>query len=141
VIDVGKWLEQLGLGEYTEVFAVDTVDAEVLPTLTSDDLKDIGLGPVGDRRRLLNAMANLNVADSLSPDEPGQSLSSSHASQRAERHQHTMIFCDLVGSTALSPRLDPVRSPYEGIVLCRRALGRVQRGDKVFQITANLDGS
>jgi hypothetical protein len=141
MIDIGKWLEQIDLGEYTEVFAVNKADAEVLSALTSDDLKDIGVGPVGDRRRLLNAITSLYVTDSPSPDELGQSRSSAHASQRAERREFTVMFCCLVGSAALSQRLDPVRSPYGGIVPCKRAFGQVQRPDEVFQIAADVDGS
>ena len=65
-IEIQHWLEDLGLGEYATAFAENRIDADVLPTLTSDDLKDIGVRMVGDRRKLLNAIADLSSRD----DEP-----------------------------------------------------------------------
>jgi hypothetical protein len=58
-MDVGGWLRSLGLGEYEDSFRHNKVDADVLPGLTADDLKDIGVVAVGDRRRLLGAIARL----------------------------------------------------------------------------------
>ncbi|MEE9590741.1 MAG: SAM domain-containing protein [Hyphomicrobiaceae bacterium] len=57
--DLCEWLERLGLGEYVEAFAANKIDAGVLPSLTNDDLKDLGVAAVGDRRKLLIAIANL----------------------------------------------------------------------------------
>jgi hypothetical protein len=56
--DVRQWLEDLGLGEYADAFEENAVDSDVLPSLTNDDLKDIGVTAVGKRRKLLNAIAN-----------------------------------------------------------------------------------
>ncbi len=67
--DVPKWLEDLGLGEYAEAFAENKIDPDVLPSLTSDDLKDIGVTAVGDRRKLLNAIAGFTRAEDTSPKE------------------------------------------------------------------------
>ena len=65
--DVPKWLEDLGLGEYAEAFAENKIDPDVLPSLTSDDLKEIGVTVVGDRRKLLNAIAGFTRAEERSP--------------------------------------------------------------------------
>ena len=108
-MDVGEWLRGLGLAQYEEKFRDNKIDEDVLPQLTADDLKDIGVAAVGDRRRLLVAIAGL----SAKPAEPGvdtevkpefRDRSAREAS--AERRQLTVMFCDLVGSTALAARLD-----------------------------------
>ena len=65
-MDVGEWLRDLGLGEYEEKFRDNKIDADVLPRLTADDLKDVGVSAVGDRRRLLDAIAAL-AEQSLPP--------------------------------------------------------------------------
>jgi len=96
---VGAWLERLGLGEYREVFAENDIDFDVLPELTDQDLKDLGLS-LGHRKRLLKAIA------ALGPEEPPAS-SASAAARDGERRQITVMFCDIVGSTALSETLDP----------------------------------
>ena len=110
-MDLGGWLRSLGLGEYEEAFRDNKIDADVLPKLTADDLKDIGVAAVGDRRRLLAAIAALPGA---TPPEPAAEievkaqLAARAAPQAsAERRQLTVMFCDLVGSTALAARLDP----------------------------------
>ena len=107
-MDVGGWLRGLGLGRYEEKFRENNIDAEVLPQLTADDLKDIGISAVGDRRKLLAAIAALSGAapsadaTALSPKPSGRT-SPQHD---AERRPITVMFCDLVGSTALASRLD-----------------------------------
>jgi hypothetical protein len=58
--DIEQWLKQLGLGEYRQAFTENRIDAYILPTLTNDDLKDIGVVAVGDRRKMLNAVAALS---------------------------------------------------------------------------------
>ena len=60
--DIAKWLEGQGLGEYAEAFASNKIDRDVLPSLTGDDLKEMGVAAVGDRRRLLSAIASLSRA-------------------------------------------------------------------------------
>ena len=100
-MDVGVWLRSLGLGQYEAKFRDNKIDADVLPHVTADDLKDIGVAVVGDRRRLLVGIADLvEAARSAPAADPAPEKS-------AERRQLTVMFCDLVGSTALSARLDP----------------------------------
>ncbi len=102
-MDVGDWLRSLGLGQYEAAFRDNEIDAEVLPDLTDADLEKLG-APLGHRKRLLKAIAGLGVAAGVStPAAPVSSLKA----DGAERRQLTVMFCDLVGSTALAARLDP----------------------------------
>ena len=109
-MDVAAWLRGLGLEQYEPAFRDNRIDAEVLPKLTAEDLKDIGVTMVGDRRKLLEATAALregappSSAAEPPPEMPGPAAA---PSSEAERRQLTVMFCDLVGSTALSRRLDP----------------------------------
>ena len=107
-MDVGGWLRSLGLGQYEANFRDNKIDADVLPQLTADDLKDIGVSAVGDRRRLLAAIAALsgptpsaNAPASSPKPAPAKGLETS-----AERRPITVMFCDLVGSTSLAAKLD-----------------------------------
>ena len=97
--DIRKWLEELGLGKYGDIFAENAIDVDVLDDLGDGDLKDMGVVALGDRKRLLRAIAQLEADDAADLPEP-------HA-PAAERRQLTVMFCDLVGSTALSRQLDP----------------------------------
>jgi class 3 adenylate cyclase/predicted ATPase len=107
-MDIGGWLRRLGLGRYEAAFRENEIDDAVLPSLTAEDLKDLGVGLVGHRRKLLDAIAALRSdanaeaapPDGLEPHEPAPS-------DTAERRQVTVMFSDLVGSTALSARMDP----------------------------------
>jgi len=93
-VDVAEWLRSVGLEQYTQAFRDNDIEAETLPHLTVEDLGALGVASIGHRRKLLTAIAALH----------------SHANQgvpRAERRQLTVMFIDLVGSTALSERLDP----------------------------------
>ncbi len=92
-MDIGQWLRGLGLQAYEEAFRDHGVELDVLPHLTADDLKEIGVSAVGHRRKILDAVGELMEAR----PEAGQK-----APDRAERRQLTVMFCDLVGSTALS---------------------------------------
>ena len=111
-MDVGDWLRSLGLGQYEAAFRDNEIDGAVLPKLTVDDLKDLGVAAVGHRRKILSAIEELN-APSAAPDEVARAALSRSASpadadrDTAERRQLTVMFCDLVGSTALTARLDP----------------------------------
>ena len=98
-MDIGQWLRNLGLQSYEQAFRDNGVDLGILSSLTADDLTEIGVSAVGHRRKLLDAIAELARAHSevAAPTIP----------DRAERRQLTVMFCDLVGSTALSARLDP----------------------------------
>jgi class 3 adenylate cyclase/predicted ATPase len=110
-MDVVDWLRGLGLERYEAAFRDNEIDERVLPSLTQEDLKEIGVGPVGHRRMLLEAIA------ALRGDTGGNALSAEVATtstvpnaspeDRAERRQVTVMFSDLVGSTALSARMDP----------------------------------
>src|SRR6201988_1021907 len=110
-MDVVVWLRSLGLEEYEEAFRDNKIDERVLPNLTQEDLKEIGVGPVGHRRVLLDAIAALrNDGSSKAASVDAATTSSTpsaHPEDRAERRQVTVMFSDLVGSTALSARLDP----------------------------------
>ncbi len=103
-MDVGNWLRGLGLGQYEVAFRESEIDAEVLPELTDQHLKDLGV-PLGHRLKILRAIRELAAA-ALGADEPvGEPEPKPHGA--AERRQLTVVFCDLVGSTAMSARLDP----------------------------------
>jgi class 3 adenylate cyclase/tetratricopeptide (TPR) repeat protein len=102
-MDVGVWLGGLGFGQYAERFRDNKIDADVLSQLTANDLKDIGVSAVGDRRRLFAAIAALTGA---TPASRPRSAPSKRPKVSAERRPITVMFCDLVGSTALASRLD-----------------------------------
>src|SRR6201993_3023858 len=91
--DIANWLKAVGLGEYAQRFAQNHIDLSVLRDLTEQDLKDLGV-VLGDRRKMLRAIAELAVA----AGQPEESAAREHA----ERRQLTLVFCDLVDSTALS---------------------------------------
>jgi len=103
-MDLGGWLRSLGLDQYEATFRANEIDTDVLPELTETDLEKLGL-PLGHRKRLLKAIAGLGAAEKLPP-----TLGSAPArpdTDAAERRQVTVMFSDLVGSTALSARMDP----------------------------------
>ncbi|MFL5289830.1 MAG: AAA family ATPase [Rhodopila sp.] len=112
-MDVGEWLKSLGLEQYEAAFRENDVDAEMLPTLTDEELKNIGVRSLRHRRRLLEAIANLqgdgasSQAARPSGDHPASIPADDAVSHSGERRQLTVMFCDLVGSTALSEKLDP----------------------------------
>jgi len=102
-VQIAEWLRGLGLEKYAPTFDENAINWDVLSELTTDDLKEIGVAALGDRRRLLAAIAALGGG--ASPAAPAPVSSSAPA--EAERRQLTVMFCDLVGSTALSTRFDP----------------------------------
>ena len=103
--EIAHWLEGLGLQQYTQPFAENAIDAEALRTLTDADLKELGVAALGHRKKLLAAIAHLDAP----PAEPSRAPTpvAATAASAAERRQLTVMFVDLVGSTALSARLDP----------------------------------
>jgi class 3 adenylate cyclase len=112
-MDVAAWLQDLGLERYVPAFRDNDIDAEVLRKLTTEDLISIGVTSVGHRRKLLDAIANLGMAVSaavVTAPAPG-----ARAHVDAERRQLTVMFCDLVGSTALSTRHDPEDLRSQGL--------------------------
>jgi class 3 adenylate cyclase len=108
-MDVGGWLRRLGLERYEAAFRENRIDDTVLPRLTAEDLRELGVGFVGDRRKLLDAIAALHVeASARTPVLADPPLAIDKAAKdAAERRQVTVMFSDLVGSTALSARMDP----------------------------------
>ena len=111
IMDVVVWLRSLGLGKYEAVFRENEIDETVLPDLTAEDLKELGVTALGHRRKLLAAIAALRDDASGKASSVDTATTSSapsvHPEDRAERRQVTVMFSDLVGSTALSARMDP----------------------------------
>jgi len=122
-MDVAVWLRGLGLERYATAFSDNDVDAAVMPRLTADDLIALGVTSVGHRRKLLDAIAALR-GDVAPVPEPAATV------LPAERRQLTVMFCDLVGSTALSSQLDP-----EDL---REVIAAYHRG--VAEIVRSFDG-
>jgi class 3 adenylate cyclase len=107
-MDLGGWLRSLGLGQYEAAFRENAIDDTVLPSLTAEDLKDLGVGLVGHRRKLLDAIASLRAeASAKAPPPDSLPATDKTAKDTAERRQVTVMFSDLVGWTALSARMDP----------------------------------
>ena len=107
-MDISTWLRGLGLERYEQAFQENAIDEATLPKLTAEDLRDLGVTAIGHRRILLDATAALREATfrdttehSVEPDRSGGKA------PEAQRRQLTVMFADLVGSTALSARLDP----------------------------------
>ena len=102
---IADWLQKLGMSEYAQLFADNSIDdVSILRDLTDQDLKEVGV-PLGHRRKMLRAIAELSgaapaVPEPTAPPEP-------KPQDDAERRQLTVMFIDLVGSTALSAKLDP----------------------------------
>src|SRR5438874_11716500 len=106
-MDIVAWLRGLGLDRYEAAFRENEIDWALLPKLTADDLKDLGVSLVGHRRKLLEAIAELSAAGAPPEPIPPTGPSEGTATAEAERRQLTVMFCDLVGSTPLSTRFDP----------------------------------
>jgi class 3 adenylate cyclase len=102
--DLRPWLQRIGLEQLVDTFAANDIDLDVLPELSDEDLKELGLS-LGHRRRLLRAIAEL-PSERLHPAAQTAGPSGD-AVREAERRQLTVLFCDLVGSTELSGRHDP----------------------------------
>ena len=126
-MDVAGWLQGLGLERYEAVFRDNEIDWEVLPQLTSEDLREIGVVAIGHRRKLLAAIGALGAE---MPSAVTASSRDAPVPADAERRQLTVMFCDLVGSTELSARLDP-EDLREVITAYHRA---------VADVVGNLDG-
>jgi class 3 adenylate cyclase len=97
---IREWLNSHGLSEYADRFAENRIDLSILPDLTDDDLKELGV-LLGDRRRILRLIAE------VAPKPQVPAMSGSRPLEGAERRQVTVMFADLVGSTALSTGMDP----------------------------------
>ena len=150
---IAEWLEKLGMSEYAGLFAENGIDVSVLRYLTDQDLENIGV-LLGHRRKMLAAIAEL-VGAVQAPPQPAVTEPKLH--DTAERRQVTVMFSDLVGSTALSARMDPedlreIISTYQKcvaekhrrllrLVACaalRRVRGEVhgRRRARVFRLSA-----
>jgi class 3 adenylate cyclase/tetratricopeptide (TPR) repeat protein len=105
-MDIGGWLRGVGLGQYEATFRESEIDAEVLLELTESDLSQLGV-PLGHRKRLLKAIVALGAAEKPPANAAPGPRREDAVSPGGERRQLTVMFCDLVGSTALSEKLDP----------------------------------
>jgi hypothetical protein len=122
---IGAWLDQIGLGRYRALFAAQEIDTETLPEVTEQDLERWGI-PFGPRKRLVKAITALR--DGM-PSERSDVITDRVRGDTAERRQVTVMFCDMVGSTGLSTRLDPedvreVMRAYRDI--CNAAVARFE---------------
>jgi class 3 adenylate cyclase/predicted ATPase len=104
---IADWLEKLGLSEYAQRFAENDIDFTILGDLTDQDLEKIGIASLGHRRKLLRAIANLETIEKNAPAVAVAAPAAPLPLDTAERRQVTVMFADLVGSTALSARMDP----------------------------------
>ena len=113
-MDIVVWLRSLGLGKYEAAFRENEIDETVLPNLTAEDLKELGVAALGHRRKLLDAIAALRADASSRPQVATAPARPSAATPTAvpvaeavgERRHVTVMFCDLVGSTSISAGLD-----------------------------------
>jgi class 3 adenylate cyclase/predicted ATPase len=136
-IETTDWLRGLGLEQYASAFHDNAIDATVLPSLTAEDLKDLGITLVGHRRRLLDAIAALGAGVPAAASTAPVHFAPTPAD--AERRQLTVMFCDLVGSTSLSSRLDP-EDLREVIAAYHRAVTKVVAGFDGFVAKYMGDG-
>ena len=114
---IAAWLDEIGLGQYATVFAENAIDLEVLPDVTETDLEKLGVA-LGHRKRILRAITALTSGNSA------QTASAPLPHPEAERRQMTVLFCDLVGSSALAGKLDPedLRDVIRGFQVCCAAV-------------------
>ena len=106
-MDIGGWLRELGLERYEQAFRENEIDLRVLPKLTTEDLKELGVAAIGHRRLLIDAIAALPAGGAGAAADAALAPPTRQAAAEAERRQLTVMFCDLVGSTSLSIRFDP----------------------------------
>ena len=127
---IADWLKKLGMSEYAQRFAENDIDASVLPELTDQDLKDLGVS-LGHRRKMLRAIRDLANASGAVTTPTALVETEPTRQDDAERRQLTVMFIDLVGSTALSTKLDPEDLPS--------VIGAYHK--YVAQTVARFDGS
>ena len=104
---IADWLASIGLSEYAQRFVENDIDFTLLPDLTDQDLEKIGIASLGHRRKLLRAITNLETIEKSAPAVAIAAPAAPLPLDTAERRQVTVMFSDLVGSTALSARMDP----------------------------------
>src|SRR5215470_17329308 len=106
MLQIADWLEKLGMSEYTDRFVENHIDESVIRELTDQDLKDLGVVSLGHRRKILRAIRDLGDSPVAATAPTAPVATEPTRQDDAERRQLTVIFTDLVGSTALSPKLD-----------------------------------
>ena len=104
---VRDWLKTIGLGQYADAFETNDIDIELLPRIDDQLLKDIGVSSAGHRLRLRDAIARLAPTSIAHRSAASTVAATEGSATSAERRQLTVMFCDLVGSTAMAARLDP----------------------------------
>src|SRR6201997_4719388 len=104
---IADWLQTLGLGRYAQRFTENDISFSLLPDLTDQDLKELGVASLGHRRQLLRAIIELQGSETVAPKLTNENIAPVAPHETAERRQVTVMFSDLVGSTALSARMDP----------------------------------
>ncbi len=107
--EIADWLATLGMSEYAQRFAENDIDFTILGDLTDQDLEKVGVASLGHRRKLLRAIADLKDIEKSEPEVAVAAVipASPRPQDTAERRQVTVMFSDLVGSTAMSARMDP----------------------------------
>ena len=130
--DISSWLEKNGLAKYTDLFVENEIDFDVLETITTDDLEQLGV-PLGARKRILKAISAFSNEPPGAMNASSKTLAPAALTGEAERRQLTVMFCDLIDSTALSKRLDvelmkTMRSVLHGLLSnCWKASQHRQR--------------
>src|SRR6516162_8070994 len=104
---VRHWLEEIGLSQYADAFEANDIDIELLTEVDDQLLKDIGVSSAGHRLRLRDAIAKLAPTSIAEANAASAGAATEASATSAERRQLTVMFCDLVGSTAMAARLDP----------------------------------
>jgi class 3 adenylate cyclase len=104
---IADWLQNLGLGQYAQLFAENDINFAILADLTDQDLQEIGVTSLGHRRQLLRAITELKGGETGTPKPATEYIAPVTPHDTAERRQVTVMFADLVGSTALSAHMDP----------------------------------
>ena len=122
-MDVGGWLRSLGLGQYEALLRASEIDADIPPELTEVDLEKLGV-PLKHRKRIRRAISGLTAAETLAAPSVSAGTKPHDA---AEQRQLTLMFCDLVGSTALPARFDPEELRNELRAYQNAASGRIAR--------------
>ena len=129
-MDIAKWLRSLGLQQYEQAFRDNDIEAETLPQLTADDLVALGITSIGHRRKLLAAIDALRANSDTTATWNTHALAAGSGTApplpEAERRQLTVMFVDVVGSTALAGRLDP-EDMREVIGTYHRCVARLNR--------------
>ena len=125
--DVGAWLERQGLGQYAELFETNDIDLEVLVDLNEDDLRELSIS-FGHRKRLLKAIATLQAEQEGGPVQSAQPLAAPTGLLAGERRLITILFCDMVGSTAMTAAADDPEDMFELIAAYHAACSDVIEG-------------